>query len=113
MSGHYIEKCKWCGTVIGQCRCADPDKPITLSVCKECQSHPVAPVYPLELKLTEYGRGWREGFLAGRREQVRVDWERVANCESRGRDIPMHEQIENCGIRKALAALREVAPKED
>lgn len=38
MSGHFIELCKDCGKVISQCRCPDPNKTKTYSVCKECQS---------------------------------------------------------------------------
>jgi hypothetical protein len=40
MIGHFIEKCKWCGVVISQCRCADLNKPVKFSICGECQSKP-------------------------------------------------------------------------
>jgi hypothetical protein len=40
MSKHFIEKCKWCGVVISQCRCADLNKPVRFSICGECQSKP-------------------------------------------------------------------------
>jgi hypothetical protein len=89
VSGHFIEKCKWCGVVISQCRCADPNKSVILSVCKECQSHPVVPVHPqqvpvepIKLELTEYGRGWAEGFAAGRSYQAGKDSRALNKCSS-------------------------------
>lgn len=37
-SGHFIKKCSNCGTVIMQCRCMDPDKPIVYGICLKCSS---------------------------------------------------------------------------
>ena len=34
--GHFIMKCRECGTVIMQCRCATKDKEIRLSICDDC-----------------------------------------------------------------------------
>lgn len=38
MSDHYIEKCS-CGKVIGQCRCASPDKTVRIipNGCQDCK----------------------------------------------------------------------------
>ena len=33
---HYIEKCKECDEVIGQCRCMDCNKSVRWSVCHKC-----------------------------------------------------------------------------
>lgn len=38
MSGHYIELCTECGTVISQCRCPDPNKTKRYSVCDKCKT---------------------------------------------------------------------------
>lgn len=37
MNTHYIEKCRECGVVISQCRCADKDKDVRWGICEECQ----------------------------------------------------------------------------
>ena len=34
---HFCKKCKECYRVIEQCRCFDPAKTITLSICKSCK----------------------------------------------------------------------------
>ncbi len=34
--GHFIEKCKYCGVVISQCRCMDCNKETVMSVCGKC-----------------------------------------------------------------------------
>jgi hypothetical protein len=34
---HYIEKCKECQTVMGQCRCPDPNKEVRWTLCPECK----------------------------------------------------------------------------
>lgn len=34
---HYIETCKFCKTVISQCRCPDPNKVKAESVCSDCE----------------------------------------------------------------------------
>jgi hypothetical protein len=35
---HYIEKCRACGTVMGQCRCMSKDKTVRLSLCGRCKA---------------------------------------------------------------------------
>lgn len=37
MNGHFKELCKYCGTVISQCRCADPSKTVRYGVCASCK----------------------------------------------------------------------------
>lgn len=37
MSGHFIEKCKYCSKVISQCRCMDKNKAVILSICDDCK----------------------------------------------------------------------------
>lgn len=34
---HFIETCKFCGTVISQCRCPSPDKTKRVGVCSKCK----------------------------------------------------------------------------
>lgn len=34
--GHKIVKCRVCGRIVAQCRCAMPDKPIELVTCDTC-----------------------------------------------------------------------------
>lgn len=38
MTGHFIEKCKFCEVIISQCRCPDLNKLIKLSVCDKCKA---------------------------------------------------------------------------
>ena len=38
MSGHYIETCKECGRIIGQCRCMNCDKIAKWSICEKCKA---------------------------------------------------------------------------
>lgn len=33
---HFIETCKYCGTVISQCRCPSPNKEKRVGVCNNC-----------------------------------------------------------------------------
>lgn len=33
---HFIETCKYCGTIISQCRCPSPDKEKRIGVCGKC-----------------------------------------------------------------------------
>lgn len=33
---HYVEKCKECSRIIGQCRCPALDKAVQWGVCSEC-----------------------------------------------------------------------------
>jgi hypothetical protein len=37
-AGHFIEKCKECGTVINQCRCPSKEKVITYNICSKCEN---------------------------------------------------------------------------
>lgn len=39
---HYIIRCSKCDTVIEQCRCADPNKPVSYRVCYECKQKALA-----------------------------------------------------------------------
>jgi len=39
-SGHFIERCHVCGTVISQCRCMDCSKMIILGTCSKCTTGP-------------------------------------------------------------------------
>jgi hypothetical protein len=34
--GHFIETCKYCDTVISQCRCPSPNKEKRVGVCNNC-----------------------------------------------------------------------------
>lgn len=36
MNGHYIQKCRICGTVISQCRCPSKDKEERWGYCEKC-----------------------------------------------------------------------------
>lgn len=36
MIGHYIDKCRGCDKVMGQCRCPDNNKEIRWGICDEC-----------------------------------------------------------------------------
>jgi hypothetical protein len=36
--GHYMKRCKYCGIVFEQCRCADLNKPVIWGVCNVCQT---------------------------------------------------------------------------
>ena len=35
--GHFIEKCRECGTVISQCRCMSKDKTVRYGICNKCK----------------------------------------------------------------------------
>jgi len=34
---HHCIKCKVCGIIVSQCRCADKNKTVRLVVCTECE----------------------------------------------------------------------------
>lgn len=43
MNGHYIEKCRECGTVVSQCRCPARDKVERLVTCENCKTKEFEP----------------------------------------------------------------------
>lgn len=38
MSEHFIERCRHCSVVLGQCRCPSPNKTVRWSTCAECDA---------------------------------------------------------------------------
>lgn len=38
MQNHFILKCRKCGVVIAQCRCADPYKEVEYTLCEDCKN---------------------------------------------------------------------------
>lgn len=41
--GHFKKVCKFCGTLIGQCRCMSLDKTVIYETCNKCKDNSIAP----------------------------------------------------------------------
>jgi hypothetical protein len=41
---HFVIKCKYCQGIMTQCRCPDPNKPVTYDICNACKANPPAKI---------------------------------------------------------------------
>jgi hypothetical protein len=37
MDEHFVEMCRYCGAVMAQCRCMEPNKQVRWSACEKCR----------------------------------------------------------------------------
>ena len=85
--GHFKEVCSDCKKIISQCRCSDPNKQVTYSVCASCQAIrnkviKANPISPIQQSIAEWSKAtfglgithqksWRfPGMLAHLKKEV-------------------------------------------